>query len=152
MLSQLSELHMCIQGGVHHDQIFPFMESANLVNLKDFEMMRYHTGFVDGNSLRLDFQCLNGGIHLERLAGIELDTGPVIKNIWYMAQRFPKLKHLALGSHCGLFAELEVDNISEECMIRSVQSFTRCSQYGNWCRSEERRVGKECRSRWSPYH
>ena len=22
----------------------------------------------------------------------------------------------------------------------------------NICRSEERRVGKECRSRWSPYH
>src|SRR2546421_12234334 len=22
----------------------------------------------------------------------------------------------------------------------------------NWWRSEERRVGKECRSRWSPYH
>ena len=26
-------------------------------------------------------------------------------------------------------------------------------QYGkNFYRSEERRVGKECRSRWSPYH
>src|SRR2546421_11961831 len=23
---------------------------------------------------------------------------------------------------------------------------------GTWKRSEERRVGKECRSRWSPYH
>src|SRR2546425_8308561 len=23
---------------------------------------------------------------------------------------------------------------------------------GGLCRSEERRVGKECRSRWSPYH
>src|SRR3712207_9347810 len=23
---------------------------------------------------------------------------------------------------------------------------------GLWMRSEERRVGKECRSRWSPYH
>src|SRR2546422_10959597 len=23
---------------------------------------------------------------------------------------------------------------------------------GRWKRSEERRVGKECRSRWSPYH
>ena len=23
---------------------------------------------------------------------------------------------------------------------------------GVWTRSEERRVGKECRSRWSPYH
>ena len=25
-------------------------------------------------------------------------------------------------------------------------------QGGNNARSEERRVGKECRSRWSPYH
>ena len=24
--------------------------------------------------------------------------------------------------------------------------------FGNLVRSEERRVGKECRSRWSPYH
>ena len=24
--------------------------------------------------------------------------------------------------------------------------------FGNAWRSEERRVGKECRSRWSPYH
>ena len=28
--------------------------------------------------------------------------------------------------------------------------FSRCGQ--NIVRSEERRVGKECRSRWSPYH
>src|SRR3989449_7074111 len=32
-----------------------------------------------------------------------------------------------------------------------------CDPYSPWyapryCRSEERRVGKECRSRWSPYH
>src|SRR5687767_3625848 len=30
-----------------------------------------------------------------------------------------------------------------------------CGLHGTWaarCRSEERRVGKECRSRWSPYH
>ena len=25
-------------------------------------------------------------------------------------------------------------------------------QYFEYLRSEERRVGKECRSRWSPYH
>src|SRR5713226_3414011 len=25
-------------------------------------------------------------------------------------------------------------------------------RYARWLRSEERRVGKECRSRWSPYH
>ena len=28
-----------------------------------------------------------------------------------------------------------------------------CSHFSSLCqRSEERRVGKECRSRWSPYH
>ena len=27
-----------------------------------------------------------------------------------------------------------------------------CNQRPLLCRSEERRVGKECRSRWSPYH
>src|SRR5438876_4548114 len=27
-----------------------------------------------------------------------------------------------------------------------------CSLSRCWSRSEERRVGKECRSRWSPYH
>ena len=26
------------------------------------------------------------------------------------------------------------------------------SEDNELCRSEERRVGKECRSRWSPYH
>ena len=27
-----------------------------------------------------------------------------------------------------------------------------CKQFNARTRSEERRVGKECRSRWSPYH
>ena len=39
----------------------------------------------------------------------------------------------------GLNAELECDEYIEGGTFRPV-------------RSEERRVGKECRSRWSPYH
>ena len=31
-------------------------------------------------------------------------------------------------------------------------TFDVCLRYLNEDRSEERRVGKECRSRWSPYH
>ena len=31
-------------------------------------------------------------------------------------------------------------------------SFKRLASAQNIDRSEERRVGKECRSRWSPYH
>src|SRR5256884_2566142 len=33
----------------------------------------------------------------------------------------------------------------------SEASFRSCPVF-SWWRSEERRVGKECRSRWSPYH
>src|SRR6266540_6793199 len=33
-----------------------------------------------------------------------------------------------------------------ECLVKQVSFF------GDGDRSEERRVGKECRSRWSPYH
>ena len=42
---------------------------------------------------------------------------------------------------------------------RLFQSVQKGNEKGNkyntcwpYCRSEERRVGKECRSRWSPYH
>src|SRR5260370_32946954 len=33
-----------------------------------------------------------------------------------------------------------------------LRAITRVGTYGIQPRSEERRVGKECRSRWSPYH
>src|SRR5207302_7572680 len=35
---------------------------------------------------------------------------------------------------------------------RSVRRSTCSARLGRRLRSEERRVGKECRSRWSPYH
>ena len=34
---------------------------------------------------------------------------------------------------------------------KSILVFPECREASEW-RSEERRVGKECRSRWSPYH
>ena len=135
MLSQLLELHVCVQGHgfKNDDQFFPLIESAKLVNLKDFEMIAYHDGIFDGIPLGKNYECFNGGIHLERLAGIELHNGPVVNLIRYLARRFPKLKHLALGSDMGLSEKLAVDNISKECMITSVQSLTVCSKYGSWC-------------------
>ena len=39
------------------------------------------------------------------------------------------------------------DNVSGNCQVFSVATMYACKG-----RSEERRVGKECRSRWSPYH
>ena len=36
--------------------------------------------------------------------------------------------------------------------IKLIEKFTVHFPKDKFCRSEERRVGKECRSRWSPYH
>ena len=38
-----------------------------------------------------------------------------------------------------------INDLQDE-VVEEFQDFT------DWMRSEERRVGKECRSRWSPYH
>ena len=43
----------------------------------------------------------------------------------------------------------EVEQV--EKFVRSL-SITIPAKYEDEIRSEERRVGKECRSRWSPYH
>src|SRR3712207_9283734 len=42
-----------------------------------------------------------------------------------------------------------IKNVSEQCLLTAaVQNMKKIAMV----RSEERRVGKECRSRWSPYH
>ena len=45
----------------------------------------------------------------------------------------------------------ELLTLTPEDYMRTVKD-TRCPEKSEWKRSEERRVGKECRSRWSPYH
>ena len=52
---------------------------------------------------------------------------------------------LGIGYLFGLFQTGYLYGKSQGIDIRSEGS-------GNAGRSEERRVGKECRSRWSPYH
>ena len=45
----------------------------------------------------------------------------------------------------------ELDSIAED-FIRAHGAVPAFLGYQGFPRSEERRVGKECRSRWSPYH
>ena len=54
--------------------------------------------------------------------------------------------------HCQLFRENENkgDLILDNNELERERGITITSK--NVSRSEERRVGKECRSRWSPYH
>src|SRR5215475_6021808 len=54
-----------------------------------------------------------------------------------------------LGEDLVAFRDSEgrIGLLDEHCLHRGTSLF-----YGRNERSEERRVGKECRSRWSPYH
>ena len=53
----------------------------------------------------------------------------------------------ATAFHAGKFIEVSDDDLRGKWSVVFFYpaDFT-------LCRSEERRVGKECRSRWSPYH
>ena len=43
-------------------------------------------------------------------------------------------------------------NIRSACIYGGVEKYPQQKELQRGVRSEERRVGKECRSRWSPYH
>ena len=52
------------------------------------------------------------------------------------------------GTHIGADKEI----ISEIVFNTSMAGYLEVLTDPSYARSEERRVGKECRSRWSPYH
>src|SRR2546421_10731908 len=56
----------------------------------------------------------------------------------------------------SVFLEEELDFVLELLFVHhtkvQVGNFTIAVDQQRYRRSEERRVGKECRSRWSPYH
>src|SRR5260370_31602584 len=66
---------------------------------------------------------------------------------WLSGPREPFLSHpLPQPSHSGVAPKGKVaDALPKPCRLQPVV-------YLGGKRSEERRVGKECRSRWSPYH
>src|SRR3989449_9984219 len=61
---------------------------------------------------------------------------------------------LALRSDPDLVRAKVARHVAMIGNIAAQGNTTRYAEFNAWCdpRSEERRVGKECRSRWSPYH
>ena len=59
-----------------------------------------------------------------------------------LKEKFPKIKYVCIGHGSE---EKNLKKLVHELNLENIVIFM-----DN--RSEERRVGKECRSRWSPYH
>jgi len=61
--------------------------------------------------------------------------------------------HRKLAANVEAWAARELSSYSEpENLDRYCRDLVQKMGEAGWLRSEERRVGKECRSRWSPYH
>ena len=72
-------------------------------------------------------------------------TDEWIKKMWYIytMEYYSAIKRNEIGSFVEMWMDLET----------VLQSEVSQREKNKYCiRSEERRVGKECRSRWSPYH
>src|SRR3712207_9171437 len=53
----------------------------------------------------------------------------------------------------NVFAAMKESNIDDNILaLKSMEAVEKLGESPSSKRSEERRVGKECRSRWSPYH
>ena len=62
-------------------------------------------------------------------------------------QTVPEVRHATTSAGAqGLAAQVQTDRETASRLDVTASSID------NTTRSEERRVGKECRSRWSPYH
>ena len=68
--------------------------------------------------------------------------------------KVPEVKVIHAGLECGLLGSVYTnwDMVSFGPTIRWPHSPDEKVNIATVQRSEERRVGKECRSRWSPYH
>ena len=89
---------------------------------------------------------------------------------YLMLHRVKKENDINKDKWIGVGGHFEAGESPEECVLREVKeetgytltsyrfrgliTFVCGEEYEYMClyRSEERRVGKECRSRWSPYH
>ena len=70
-----------------------------------------------------------------------IHTGPCLKALYFMV--IQEIKAVNMNT-----SELKVFVLN----LSGTLSPMTCLHYITVPRSEERRVGKECRSRWSPYH
>src|SRR2546427_8521416 len=100
--------------------------------------------------LETDCRVSNGSPHIERTKLQRTRTGTMGKPIaGYSRLLPPLLRGVGAVAGCSLLLSCE-RAVGPTC--GSATSARSVDPPITGARSEERRVGKECRSRWSPYH
>ena len=130
----------------HH---LPFPQAnwrAARIALAEFEGERWQQDFAPIQQFR---QMLAEERHIQRADGFEVERAVLLQRDAVAV----KIVVIQLNHQ-----RLKPDNVQVECQSLGERRFAGRRRPGNQHdflvldRSEERRVGKECRSRWSPYH
>src|SRR5260221_4428777 len=93
------------------------------------------------------------GIRYHCVTGVQTCALPIL----LLAREYTKLNSL-INANCDLRTKIYPIGEGNLEMVRTARSIGATSKFAGsggaivGTRSEERRVGKECRSRWSPYH
>ena len=95
--------------------------------------------YIDKEMSKIDFY----GIKYRKIKDVN-DYSLLKSEIDHLLKEGDKKQYLISAENSKIKAEYEKDK-SMNINLSLAQSLL-------FCRSEERRVGKECRSRWSPYH
>ena len=76
---------------------------------------------------------------------------PAKKQVGNIARQQEEKPKLRVAAYCRVSTDTEEQATSYEAQIAHYTEYIQKNPEWEF-RSEERRVGKECRSRWSPYH
>src|SRR6266446_4984781 len=106
--------------------------------LKDMEFVQYHPTGLPGTGILITEASRGEGGHLKNKDGYRYLQDYNLGT----AEPKPVLRTMELGPR---------DRLSQAFVHEQEKGRTVEGPYGAVVRSEERRVGKECRSRWSPY-
>ena len=107
-------------------------------------------------TMRLLTGIMDAGAGQARVLGFDTaEAGSQLKeHLGYMPQRFGLYDDLTVAENLAFYADLH--RVSREARQKrgaELLEFAGLAPFqSRLARSEERRVGKECRSRWSPYH
>src|SRR3712207_1813051 len=123
-------------------------------------------GELFGGSGRRVRDVIWGDVSIDRAVKTLLETGAMqrlrgMSQLGFTFGSFPRARHTRLDHAVGVYhlAGLTLKRIAESGAyledrdVRAALAAALLLDSGRYpYRSEERRVGKECRSRWSPYH
>ena len=150
----VSIIYQCIE--IAYDELYDYMEFDEIISIANKLQLNHWKNYL--SYIKSGFYPQNK-ISIEDAMEIweKIKTLKVIgeENIGIFTKMFSQIYYLAKQGESKV-----IEAICEDCeninwyynwIIYSVKMSELCAHTAQM-RSEERRVGKECRSRWSPYH